>query len=120
MPRRKSAERKLQSSRDSRTLSFFTCKVRLSRVCHVPAVKERRSECFSDSPQQQGLLSSLIAKVINNLQVTVKNIHIRYEDKLSVPGVRVSLFALIARLLTIFSSIRLQLESRWPASLLCR
>lgn len=41
-----------------------------------------------DSPQQQGLLSSLIAKVINNLQVTVKNIHVRYEDKLSVPGVR--------------------------------
>jgi vacuolar protein sorting-associated protein 13A/C len=30
-----------------------------------------------------------MAKVINNLQVTVKNIHIRYEDKLSVPGVSV-------------------------------
>ena len=44
-----------------------------------------------DTPQQQGLLSSLIAKVINNLQVTVKNIHVRYEDKLSVPGVCLSL-----------------------------
>ena len=40
-----------------------------------------------DSPQQQGLVASLIAKIVNNLQVTVKNIHIRYEDKLSVPGV---------------------------------
>ena len=37
--------------------------------------------------QSQGLWSSLITKVINNLQVTVKNIHIRYEDELSVPGV---------------------------------
>jgi vacuolar protein sorting-associated protein 13A/C len=39
-----------------------------------------------DSPQSQGVWASLIAKVINNLQVTVKNIHIRYEDKMSVPG----------------------------------
>lgn len=48
---------------------------------------EQRHDPRLDSPQQQGLLSSLIAKVVNNLQVTVKNIHIRYEDKLSVPGV---------------------------------
>ncbi|KAF8898743.1 hypothetical protein BD779DRAFT_1795358 [Infundibulicybe gibba] len=40
----------------------------------------------ADSAQSQGLWQSLIAKIINNIQVTVKNIHIRYEDKLSVPG----------------------------------
>lgn len=40
----------------------------------------------SDSPQQQGLVASLIAKIINNVQVTVKNIHVRYEDNVSVPG----------------------------------
>ncbi|KAJ7492621.1 vacuolar protein sorting-associated protein 13 [Mycena latifolia] len=40
----------------------------------------------ADTPQSQGLWESLTAKIINNLQVTVKNIHIRYEDKLSVPG----------------------------------
>jgi hypothetical protein len=40
-----------------------------------------------DTTQTQGLLQSLITKVINNVQVTVKNIHIRYEDNLSVPGV---------------------------------
>ncbi|THV04954.1 vacuolar protein sorting-associated protein 13 [Dendrothele bispora CBS 962.96] len=39
-----------------------------------------------DSPQQQGMWQSLAAKIINNVQVTVKNIHIRYEDKMSVPG----------------------------------
>lgn len=32
-------------------------------------------------------MQSIIAKIINNVQVTVKNIHIRYEDNLSVPGV---------------------------------
>ncbi|KAL1738923.1 N-terminal region of Chorein, a TM vesicle-mediated sorter-domain-containing protein, partial [Schizophyllum fasciatum] len=40
----------------------------------------------ADSPQQQGLIASLIAKIVNNVQVTVKNIHVRYEDKISMPG----------------------------------
>ncbi|KAH9950347.1 vacuolar protein sorting-associated protein 13 [Amylocystis lapponica] len=39
-----------------------------------------------DSAQSQGLIASLVAKIINNLQVTVRNIHVRYEDKMSVPG----------------------------------
>ncbi|KZT30580.1 vacuolar protein sorting-associated protein 13 [Neolentinus lepideus HHB14362 ss-1] len=39
-----------------------------------------------DGQQSQGLIASLIAKVVNNLQVTVKNIHVRYEDKMSVEG----------------------------------
>ncbi|KZT65144.1 vacuolar protein sorting-associated protein 13 [Daedalea quercina L-15889] len=37
-------------------------------------------------PHENGLISSLITKIVNNLQVSVKNIHIRYEDKMSVPG----------------------------------
>ncbi|KAJ7783787.1 vacuolar protein sorting-associated protein 13 [Mycena maculata] len=45
-----------------------------------------QAESTDDTPQSQGLLESLTAKIVNNLQVTVKNIHIRYEDKLSVPG----------------------------------
>ncbi|KAA1471483.1 DUF1162-domain-containing protein [Dentipellis sp. KUC8613] len=40
----------------------------------------------TEDPQEQGLLASLVAKIVNNLQVTIKNIHIRYEDKISVPG----------------------------------
>jgi vacuolar protein sorting-associated protein 13A/C len=51
-----------------------------------------------DSPQNQGLLDSLTAKIINNVQVTVKNIHIRYEDNISVPGVCRHLLALLGRI----------------------
>ena len=43
---------------------------------------------LEESTQTQGLLESLTAKIINNVQVTVKNIHIRYEDNMSVPDVR--------------------------------
>ncbi|RDB28887.1 Vacuolar protein sorting-associated protein 13 [Hypsizygus marmoreus] len=45
-----------------------------------------QAETSGETPQAQGLWESLITKVINNLQVTVKNIHVRYEDNLSVPG----------------------------------
>jgi vacuolar protein sorting-associated protein 13A/C len=42
---------------------------------------------FQDSEQSQGLWQSLLNKVINNVQITIKNIHVRYEDNFSVPGV---------------------------------
>lgn len=41
-----------------------------------------------ETQKNQGVFESLMNKVVNNLQITVKNIHIRYEDNLSVPGVR--------------------------------
>jgi Vacuolar sorting-associated protein 13, N-terminal len=37
--------------------------------------------------KNKGFVDSIIAKIINNFQVTVKNIHIRYEDNVSVAGV---------------------------------
>lgn len=40
-----------------------------------------------DDKRTQGVFESLVAKIVNNVQVTVKNVHVRYEDKLSVPGV---------------------------------
>lgn len=40
-----------------------------------------------DDKRTKGVFESLVAKIVNNVQVTIKNIHIRYEDRLSVPGV---------------------------------
>lgn len=34
----------------------------------------------------EGFVSQLVEKVLNNLQFTMKNIHIRYEDNISDPG----------------------------------
>lgn len=46
------------------------------------------SSCGTDgSAQSQGFLASFLAKLLNNVQVTLKNVHIRYEDNISVPGV---------------------------------
>ncbi|CAE6445232.1 unnamed protein product [Rhizoctonia solani] len=38
------------------------------------------------SQQHQGLVESVVGRIVNNLQITVKNIHIRYEDSISAPG----------------------------------
>ena len=62
----------------------------MSRKVRVLLAERNRRQCLgapSDASQSQGLIASLVTKIVNNLQVTVRNIHVRYEDKLSVPGV---------------------------------
>jgi len=39
-----------------------------------------------DDAKNQSFMSSAMNRMIDNLQITIKNIHVRYEDKLSVPG----------------------------------
>jgi vacuolar protein sorting-associated protein 13A/C len=39
-----------------------------------------------DAAKNEGYLAALQNKILNNLQVTVENIHIRYEDDQSCPG----------------------------------
>ncbi|KAL0581607.1 Vacuolar protein sorting-associated protein 13 [Marasmius crinis-equi] len=68
---------------ERRALAAKLERVENAELLHMRGQPEKNAD---ESPQQQGLITSLIAKIINNLQITVKNIHIRYEDKLSVPG----------------------------------
>lgn len=39
-----------------------------------------------DQQKTQSFTESFVNKIVDNLQVTIKNIHIRYEDQTSVPG----------------------------------
>lgn len=39
-----------------------------------------------DEAKNQSFTTSLVNRMVDNVQITVRNIHIRYEDKLSVPG----------------------------------
>ena len=58
--------------------------LRVSSLCNCSSILNLKS---SDSEKNQGFIDSIIAKIINNFQVTVKNVHIRYEDNVSVAGV---------------------------------
>ncbi len=57
------------------------------------AVKESEDETTLDSKKQQkeGYISRLIQRVIDNIEITVKNVHIRYEDpNLGAPEDRIT------------------------------
>lgn len=51
-------------------------------------LKERNQEGLSEeeSKKSQSFTDSLVSTIVNNLQVSVKNIHVRYEDSISTPG----------------------------------
>lgn len=56
------------------------------RTAETLQIQGEPTEATEDTLKNQGFIDNIIAKIINNFQVTVKNIHVRYEDHLSVPG----------------------------------
>lgn len=63
-------------------------RVKMEKLDNAELLKERNKEGMSQEEQQknQSFTESLVTKIVDNLQVTVKNIHIRYEDSISAPG----------------------------------
>lgn len=58
------------------------------RLKNAEVLRASGKDLNGDEDQRsQGVFESLIGKIVNNVQITIKNIHVRYEDKLSVPGV---------------------------------
>lgn len=63
-------------------------RLKMEKLDSAELLKERNREGMSQDEQKknQSFTQSLVTKVVDNLQVTVKNIHIRYEDSISAPG----------------------------------
>ena len=63
-------------------------KVKMEKLESAELLKERNTEGLSKEEQQkqQSFVASLTTAVVDNLQVTIKNIHVRYEDVVSDPG----------------------------------
>lgn len=63
-------------------------RLKMEKLDSAELLKERNREGMSQEEQQknQSFTQSLVTKIVDNLQVTVKNIHIRYEDSISAPG----------------------------------
>ncbi|MCJ1313085.1 hypothetical protein MMC25_006762 [Agyrium rufum] len=62
--------------------------VKMEKLENAELLKERNTEGMSQEEQQksQSFTDSLVTAVIDNLQVVIKNIHIRYEDSIAAPG----------------------------------
>ena len=63
-------------------------RLKMEKLDSAELLKERNQEGLSQEEQKknQSFTQSLVTKIVDNLQVTVKNIHIRYEDSISAPG----------------------------------
>jgi vacuolar protein sorting-associated protein 13A/C len=62
--------------------------VKMEKLDSAELLKERNIEGMSAEEQQknQSFTASLVTAIVDNVQVTVKNIHIRYEDSIADPG----------------------------------
>ena len=62
--------------------------VKLEKLENAEILKQRNSEGLSQEEQQksQSFTESVTTAIVDNLQVSVKNIHIRYEDSIASPG----------------------------------
>lgn len=62
--------------------------VKIEKLDSAEMLKDRNQEGLSQEEQQksQSFTDSLVTKIVDNLQITVKNIHVRYEDSISAPG----------------------------------
>jgi len=63
-------------------------RIKMEKLDSAELLKERSQEGLSQEEQKrsQSFTASLVTKIVDNLQVTVKNIHVRYEDSISAPG----------------------------------
>ncbi|KAF2642663.1 vacuolar protein sorting-associated protein 13 [Massarina eburnea CBS 473.64] len=62
--------------------------LKMEKLDSAELLKERNTEGMSAEEQQknQSFTTSMVTAIVDNVQVTVKNIHIRYEDSISDPG----------------------------------
>jgi len=62
--------------------------VKLEKLESAELLKERNTEGMSQEEQkkQQSFTASLTTAIVDNLQVSIKNVHIRYEDAVATPG----------------------------------
>ncbi|KAL9059489.1 MAG: hypothetical protein Q9162_001187 [Coniocarpon cinnabarinum] len=63
-------------------------RIKMEKLESAELLKQRNNEGLSKEEQQkqQSFVTSLTTAIVDNLQVTIKNIHVRYEDVISNPG----------------------------------
>jgi len=63
-------------------------RLKMEKLDSAELLKERNQEGLSQEEQKknQSFTQSLVTKIVDNVQVTIKNIHVRYEDSISAPG----------------------------------
>jgi len=79
---------KMEDNYDAVEEEKRTVAVKLEKLESAELLKERNTEGLSKEEQQkqQSFTSSLTTAIVDNLQISIKNVHIRYEDAIATPG----------------------------------
>ncbi|KAJ5482720.1 hypothetical protein N7539_006166 [Penicillium diatomitis] len=62
--------------------------LKMDKVESAELIRERHEEGMSQEEQRrnQSFTQSMVTAVVDNLQISIKNVHIRYEDSIASPG----------------------------------
>lgn len=62
--------------------------LKMERIESAEILRERNAEGMSQEEQRrnQSFIQSLVTAVVDNLQISIKNVHFRYEDSVASPG----------------------------------
>ncbi|KAE8355847.1 hypothetical protein BDV28DRAFT_20786 [Aspergillus coremiiformis] len=62
--------------------------LKMDKIESAELIKERNAEGMSPEEQRrnQSFTQSLVTAVVDNLQISIKNVHFRYEDSIASPG----------------------------------
>ncbi|KAE8377752.1 hypothetical protein BDV26DRAFT_262865 [Aspergillus bertholletiae] len=62
--------------------------LKMDKIESAELIKERNAEGMSQEEQRrnQSFTQSLVTAVVDNLQISIKNVHFRYEDSIASPG----------------------------------
>ena len=62
--------------------------IKMEKLENAELLKEKNTEGMSQEEQQknQSFMDSMVTAIVDNLQISIKNIHIRYEDSIAAPG----------------------------------
>lgn len=82
------AEPKIDDEYDAEDEERRAQKVKLDKLDQLELIERQTKAAQSQEEQRrdQSFTESLTTKIIENLQITIRNIHIRYEDDISVAG----------------------------------
>ncbi|KAK5949277.1 Vacuolar protein sorting-associated protein 13 [Knufia fluminis] len=79
---------KMEDNYDAQEEEKRAVAVKLEKLESAELLKERNTEGLSQEEQkkQQSFTASLTTAIVDNLQVSIKNVHVRYEDAVATPG----------------------------------
>ena len=102
------------SSEQLRNMAFDAKRTRLKAAEDAVMAASQTPEGIQERTQKASYIQQLTAKIVDNIEITLTNVHIRYEDSLSIPGTT------LAAGITIASISLVTTDDQWNEAFVAR